>query len=156
MHLRCHLTDVTDKVRADRQLRLRTLELTRVNEQLRSINRELEELKNRYTDLYENAPAMYFSLDPQGGVAECNQTMLSTLNYKRTQLIGRPYEDLLHESVAGDVSTPIRRVSSDRLDRGRSGAGSSPMARSSMSGSSAGWSRAERTRSATPDSWPRT
>ena len=30
-HLRCHLTDVTDKVRAERELRLRTLELTRVN-----------------------------------------------------------------------------------------------------------------------------
>src|SRR5262249_61244090 len=36
-HLRCHLTDVTDKVRADRELRLRTLELTQVNEQLRKI-----------------------------------------------------------------------------------------------------------------------
>ena len=48
-HLRCHLTDVTAKVRADRELRLRTLELTRVNEQLRRINRELEDLKDRYT-----------------------------------------------------------------------------------------------------------
>jgi PAS domain S-box-containing protein len=45
-HLRCHLTDVTDKVRAERELKLRTLELTRVNEQLRGINRELEELKD--------------------------------------------------------------------------------------------------------------
>jgi PAS domain S-box-containing protein len=98
IHLRCHLTDVTDKVRAERQLRLRTFELTRVNEQLRSINRELEDLKNRYTDLYENAPAMYFSLDPEGRVAECNQTMLSTLNYKRSQIIGHPYRDLLDES----------------------------------------------------------
>jgi PAS domain S-box-containing protein len=45
-HLRCHLTDVTDKVRAERELKLRTLELTQVNEQLRRINRELEELKD--------------------------------------------------------------------------------------------------------------
>ncbi len=45
-HLRCHLTDVTDNVRAERQLKLRTLELTQVNEQLRGINRELEELKD--------------------------------------------------------------------------------------------------------------
>jgi PAS domain S-box-containing protein len=49
-HLRCHLTDVSDKVRAERELKLRTQELTRVNEQLRKINRELEELKDRYTD----------------------------------------------------------------------------------------------------------
>ena len=45
MHLRCHVTDVTEKVRAERALRIRTRELTRVNEQLRRINRELEELE---------------------------------------------------------------------------------------------------------------
>ena len=65
-HLRCHVTDVTEKVRAERALRHRTRELTRVNEQLRTINRELVELKDRYTDLYDNAPAMYFSLDTRG------------------------------------------------------------------------------------------
>jgi PAS domain S-box-containing protein len=54
-HLRCHLTDVSDKIRAERELRLRTRELTQVNEQLRQINRELEELKDRYHDLYQNA-----------------------------------------------------------------------------------------------------
>jgi len=46
-HLRCHLTDVTEKVQAEREQRLRTRELTQVNEQLRRINRELEELKER-------------------------------------------------------------------------------------------------------------
>jgi PAS domain S-box-containing protein len=46
-HLRCHLTDVTEKVQAEREQRLRTRELTQVNEQLRHINRELEELKDR-------------------------------------------------------------------------------------------------------------
>src|SRR5262249_22317832 len=53
-HLRCHISDVTAKVRAERELRLRTRELTQVNDQLRLINRELEELKERYRDLYEN------------------------------------------------------------------------------------------------------
>ena len=33
-HLRCHVTDVTEKARAERALRHRTRELTRVNEQL--------------------------------------------------------------------------------------------------------------------------
>ena len=66
MHLRCHVTDITAKVRAERALRIRTRELTRVNEQLRRINRELHDLKDRYSDLYENAPAMYFSLDHGG------------------------------------------------------------------------------------------
>jgi PAS domain S-box-containing protein len=94
-HLRCHLTDVTDKVRAERELRLRTRELTQVNEQLRRINRELEELKDRYSNLYEHAPAMYLSLDLQGRVLECNQTMLATLNQTRDQIVGRYYITLL-------------------------------------------------------------
>ncbi len=75
-YLRCHLTDVTLKVHAERELRLRTRELIQVNEQLRGINRELEELKDRYTDLYENAPAMYFSLDSQGRLIELQPDLL--------------------------------------------------------------------------------
>src|SRR5262249_44989041 len=53
-HLRCHITDITDKLRAERELKLRTRELTQVNGQLRQINRELEDLKDRYRDLYHN------------------------------------------------------------------------------------------------------
>jgi PAS domain S-box-containing protein len=46
-YLRCHLTDVTEKVRAERELRRRTRELIQVNDQLRQINREVEDLKDR-------------------------------------------------------------------------------------------------------------
>jgi PAS domain S-box-containing protein len=46
MHLRCHISDITEKVRAERSLRIRTRELTRANEQLRRINRELKELQS--------------------------------------------------------------------------------------------------------------
>src|SRR5262249_10776686 len=53
-HLRCHLTDVSDKIRAERELRLRTRELTRVNEQLRQINRELEELEAERKEMNEH------------------------------------------------------------------------------------------------------
>jgi PAS domain S-box-containing protein len=45
MHIRCHVSDITAKVRAERALRIRTRELTRANEQLRRINRELKELE---------------------------------------------------------------------------------------------------------------
>jgi PAS domain S-box-containing protein len=99
-HLRCHLTDVSDKVRAERELKLRTQDLTQVNEQLRKINRELVELKDRYTDLYENSPAMYFSLDTHGKVIECNQTMLTTLRFARQDVVGHSYEKLLEGSRA--------------------------------------------------------
>jgi PAS domain S-box-containing protein len=45
IHLRCHVTDITAKVRAERALRIRTRELIRVNEQLRVVNRDLQALE---------------------------------------------------------------------------------------------------------------
>jgi PAS domain S-box-containing protein len=99
-HLRCHVSDVTDKVRAERELRLRTIKLTQVNEQLRQINRELVELKDRYTDLYENAPAMYFTLDQRGHVVECNETFLTALDRRREDLIGHALDRFLDDSEA--------------------------------------------------------
>ena len=96
-YLRCHFTDVTAKLRAERELRLRTRELTQVNGQLRQINRELEELKDRYRDLYQNAPAMYFSLDAEGRFLDCNDTLLGTLGYRREELIGQSYVRILPE-----------------------------------------------------------
>ena len=97
-HLRCHVSDVTEKVHAERKLRLRTIELTQVNEQLRKINRELVELKDRYTDLYENAPAMYFTLDQHGDVVECNETLLTALERRREDLIGQSLDRFLDDS----------------------------------------------------------
>ncbi len=46
MHLRCHVSDITEKVRAERALRIRTHELTRANQELRRINDELERLQS--------------------------------------------------------------------------------------------------------------
>lgn len=104
-HLRCHLTDVTDKIRAGRELRRRTRELTGRNDALHRLNRELEELKDRYSDLYHNAPAMYFSVDQTGAVLDCNDTLLRTLGYQRQQVVGGPYSAILHPSVREPAAT---------------------------------------------------
>jgi PAS domain S-box-containing protein len=113
-HLRCHLTDVTDKIKAERELRFRTSELIKVNEQLRQINRELEELKDRYRDLYQNAPAMYYSLDATGKILDCNETLLQTLGYSRDHLVGRPFPELIAEPFrtrfAANFSELLRRT----------------------------------------------
>ena len=96
-YLRCHLTDITAKLRADRELRRRTKELAKANADLLRVNHELAELKDRYGDLYRNAPAMYFSLDEKGRIVECNDTLMRNLGYKREALIGRSLADFLAE-----------------------------------------------------------
>lgn len=103
-HLRCHVTDVTARLRANRELRRRTRDLLRANDRLRQANRELSELRDRYRDLYQDAPAMYFSLDPRGHFLDCNATMLRALGFGRDDLVGRPYATLL----PGDCRAQLR------------------------------------------------
>lgn len=91
LHLRCHFTDVTDRV----ELLDRTEALIQANARLQRINRDLERLKESYRDLYNNAPGMYFSLDENGRFVTCNDTMLRTLGYSREELQGQPYANLL-------------------------------------------------------------
>src|SRR5690606_23919937 len=79
--------------------RRRTRELERLNEELRRTNRALDELKDRYSDLYQNAPAMYFSLDARGRILVCNDTLLRVLGYHRRELLGKSYAELLPEDL---------------------------------------------------------
>ncbi len=90
LYLRFRAYDATARVRASRELKRRTRELTRANVLLREANQELEELSARYSDLYENAPAMYFQLDPDHHFELCNKTLLNTLGYEARDLIGKP------------------------------------------------------------------
>jgi PAS domain S-box-containing protein len=95
LHVRCYLVDITEKVRADKELRRRTQELSRTNERLRGINQDLQRLKESYRDLYHRAPVMYFSLDAQGQFVTFNATTLETLGYERDELFRQPYTRLL-------------------------------------------------------------
>lgn len=101
-HLRCHWTDVTDKVRSEHEQRKRHKFLQEFNEELRKKNRELAELRDRYGDLYENAPAMYFSLNDDGRIIECNDTLQRALGYRREDLINRRVRDFLAPGRRGE------------------------------------------------------
>jgi PAS domain S-box-containing protein len=96
-HLRCHLLDITEKVRTERELRRRTEELQQANARLRQINHDLQRLKESYRDLYHNAPVLYFSLDIDGNFAAINDSLLRTLGHSREELMGQPYTVLLTE-----------------------------------------------------------
>jgi PAS domain S-box-containing protein len=99
LHLRCHFVDVTDRIRTEAELRRRTEELSEVNARLRQINTDLQRLKESYSDLYHQAPVLYFSLDGHGRLVACNDTLLRVFGYARKELIGQPYTVLLQHSV---------------------------------------------------------
>jgi diguanylate cyclase (GGDEF)-like protein/PAS domain S-box-containing protein len=57
----------------------------------------LQDSEARYQDLYENAPDMYLSVEPQTGrILQCNRTVLRVTGFAKHDLIGRPVFDLYH------------------------------------------------------------
>jgi PAS domain S-box-containing protein len=100
MHLRCYFEDITERVRAERQLHRRTAELALTNENLLRMNEDLQRLKESYRDLYHNAPIMFFSLDAAGKFVACNDTMLQSLGYQRDELFQKPFTRMLTEEGA--------------------------------------------------------
>src|SRR5262249_51108089 len=101
-HFRCHFTDITRLIYAEDEARRRTRELEETKEHLARLDVDLERLKYSYRDLYQNAPVMFFSLDPQGNFVSCNDTMLKALGYERDDLTKQPYVRLLPPASRGD------------------------------------------------------
>lgn len=59
---------------------------------------EAQESEEKYKALYENAPLAYQSLNEDGSFKDVNPAWLSTLGYKREEVIGKFYKDFLHPS----------------------------------------------------------
>jgi len=68
-------------------LRIHQIELEMQNEELRQAQIKLEELKDKYLDLYDFAPVGYMTLNDRGLILEANLTAVGLLGMDRTSLI---------------------------------------------------------------------
>lgn len=73
------------------ELQVHQIELEMQNEELRMAQKELEESRDRYSDLYDFAPVGYFSLDKKGLIIEVNLTGAKKLGEERNFLIKKPF-----------------------------------------------------------------
>ena len=73
------------------ELQVHQIELKMQNEELRSIQDELEKTRNKYSHLYDFAPIGYFTVNPKGIIHEANLTIASMLGADRSALIGQPF-----------------------------------------------------------------
>ena len=73
------------------ELQVHQIELEMQNDELRSIQDELEKSRDRYSDLYDFAPIGYFTVNPKGMIHEANLTIASMLGVDRSALIGQPF-----------------------------------------------------------------
>jgi len=69
------------------ELRVHQIELEMQNQDLRKAQIELEELKDKYLELYDFAPVGYVTLDKKGLILEANLTVVRLLGEERQSLI---------------------------------------------------------------------
>ena len=78
----------TEMQRLIQELQVHQVELETQNEELRSAQRELELSRDRFNDLYDNAPVGYVTLDKQAIVQQANMTLVRLLAVERQRLLG--------------------------------------------------------------------
>ena len=93
------MSNIPPRPRADEKLqhdrRVLQTELQMQNEELRRIQVELEETRDRYIDLYEFAPIGYLTLTREGLVADANLTCTALLKVDRKELLNRRFDGFL-------------------------------------------------------------
>lgn len=78
------------------ELRVHQVELKMQNDELRRIQAELENARDRYLHLYDFAPTAYFTVNEKGTVAEANLTAATLLDRPRKALIGQMFSRFIH------------------------------------------------------------
>lgn len=76
---------------AGAESRSRLAELEACKRELQEIQRLLEEIRSRYTDLYDTAPVGYLALDNNGVILEINRSGAAMLGEERTHLPGKQF-----------------------------------------------------------------
>ncbi len=93
-----------------REIQGRQKELELQNEALQKARSELESSRNRYYELYEQAPVAYLSLDPRGTISEANPAAAELLNEDLEKLIQKGFFDYVSQDSRNNFSFHCRQV----------------------------------------------
>ncbi|MFP4547039.1 MAG: ATP-binding protein [Fidelibacterota bacterium] len=77
------------------ELKVHQIELELQNEELIDLQREMEESRNHYYDLFNNAPVGYIILDKSGKILDVNDTFLKLLDYVQDDMVDKYFVDFL-------------------------------------------------------------
>jgi PAS domain S-box-containing protein len=78
------------------ELRVHQIELEMQNEELRATQASLEESRQQYSDLYNNAPVGSCTVGEEGVITECNLTLAVFLRVSQSMLIDKPLSKFIH------------------------------------------------------------
>ncbi|MGO9690110.1 MAG: sensor histidine kinase, partial [Syntrophobacteraceae bacterium] len=92
------------------ELQIHQIELEMQNEELRSIQYELEQSRKKYSDLYDFAPVGYLTINEEGRIVEANLTAAKQLGMERSILIGKPFNLYAAEDYREELHIHLRKV----------------------------------------------
>jgi PAS domain S-box-containing protein len=104
-----------DAIQQNRELEKTRKELQELNEQLeervgqrtlelRATSEALRKSEEKYYQLYNNAPDIFFSVDPETKlIIQCNQALIANLGYSKEEIIGCPVFDLFHPDCMAEA-----------------------------------------------------
>ena len=95
------------------ELQIHQMELEIQNQELREVQFELAESRDRYLDLYDFAPVGYVTLDQTGTIRECNLLASVMLGRDRRQLLGTDIAKLISLESRDIWSSHLHRMSND-------------------------------------------
>jgi len=99
-----------DAQRLVHELQVHQIELEMQNEELRRTQVELEEHRNRYQALYDQAPVGYLTLDRRGTILEANLTAASMLSVEARFLPGLSLASFVDAKRAAAFELHLRAV----------------------------------------------
>ena len=80
-----------DMAKMVHELRVHQIELKMQNEELRRIQEDLEEARDRYSHLYDFAPVGYLTVNEKGIVEGANLTFATLMGMERSAVVGKPF-----------------------------------------------------------------
>ena len=92
------------------ELEVHQIELELQNEELRRAQRELQDSRNRFADLFEFAPVGYFLLDKHFEIVDVNLQGSRMLGTGRPRLKGKPFTRYIVPEYQDEFYTCIRSV----------------------------------------------
>lgn len=77
------------------ELQVHQIDLETQNEELRTVQKQLEDSRRKYADLYDFAPVGYFTFDKEGYIIEANLTGCQMLGVEKIKLIEKPFSSFV-------------------------------------------------------------
>jgi PAS domain S-box-containing protein len=77
---------------------------------------EVQESEDRYVDLYDNAPDMYFTVRRDGTVLSVNRLGAEMLGYQKEELIGKPVAVVFHPDDVASAQRQIDGIFKRKID----------------------------------------